>query len=844
VEDSHEIPAPDTALDSRLRQLESDLATQRREMRQLSSYADRWRQRAVAAERAVQTQAAYAAVQPSFVYAGNESSTLAEPPPTFQPSPAVFQQPTNQSPSSDSYQQSVSTPLSRRPGNRGRRGGAPARRRQDHFDTESCFICGQRGHWRAGCPYSAAVAQFPPNNVAGVQNCCSFVSSESYIHIKMECGRKKREMTCLLDSGCDENILPKRLAKKFKMNAADEQTVYAANGTSIAILGSIHATIFVGGQKLREKFLLCDEVDECILGFHFLKRHGCTWCFNDNKVVINGETIPLQKRTGSTQIRRIYVRESVRVPADVSINLPVRMPYNDLFAPQTDWVTEAKTLRPGVYLARTLLPETDCFAAVYTVNMSGREQFLRRGLCLGIATPGECVCEDVKGCLSDRETTLHNDHVVKESECEPKSRVTVVTRQPQDPVGQFAAGNEYVSRQEGFSHDASVGPGDGEGLPPHNSSAPDWSILTEEEIFAEFENDFGHLKPILDGLPTDFNSQERRQIAELLLRNSGSFSASEFDIGCTNLLQQRINTGNHPPISEPLRRHPRAHLDLIDDTVSKLQEAGVVEPAISPWAANVVLVKKKDSDVPRVTIDYRKLNAVTVKDKHPLPRIKDCLDALSGSTLFTTCDVSMSFYSLPLAPEDRPKTAFVTRRGQFQFRRSPMGISNSPAAFSRLMALALRGLTYLIALTFVDDVIIVGRNFAEHLKNVETVLQRFKRAQLLLKPKKCSFFQKEVRFLGHVVSAEGIAVDPRKTAVIRQWPFPKNISELRGFLGLCGFYRAYCKGFAEIAAPLTEMLKKTTKVEPNPERLEAFEQLKYFLTTPHFCPCPGTKGNG
>ena len=204
----------------------------------------------------------------------------------------------------------------------------------------------------------------------------------------------------------------------------------------------------------------------------------------------------------------------------------------------------------------------------------------------------------------------------------------------------------------------------------------------------------------------------------------------------------------------------------------------------------------------------------------------------------------MSFYSLPLAPEDRPKTAFVTRRGQFQFRRSPMGISNSPAAFSRLMALALRGLTYLIALTFVDDVIIVGRNFAEHLKNVETVLQRFKRAQLLLKPKKCSFFQKEVRFLGHVVSAEGIAVDPRKTAVIRQWPFPKNISELRGFLGLCGFYRAYCKGFAEIAAPLTEMLKRSTKIEPNPKRIEAFEQLKSFLTTPHFCPCPGTKGNG
>ena len=161
----------------------------------------------------------------------------------------------------------------------------------------------------------------------------------------------------------------------------------------------------------------------------------------------------------------------------------------------------------------------------------------------------------------------------------------------------------------------------------------------------------------------------------------------------------------------------------------------------------------------------------------------------------------MGFYSLPLDPEDRPKTAFVTRWGQWQFTRSPMGACNSPSAFSRLMALVLRDLTYLTVLSFAHDCVVVGRNFAEHLANVETVLQRFQQAQLLLKPKKCKFFQHEVRFLGHIVSAEGIAVDPQKTAVIQQWPFPKNISELRGFLGLCGFYFLTVKALPRLLHP-------------------------------------------
>jgi len=158
------------------------------------------------------------------------------------------------------------------------------------------------------------------------------------------------------------------------------------------------------------------------------------------------------------------------------------------------------------------------------------------------------------------------------------------------------------------------------------------------------------------------------------------------------------------------------------------------------------------------------------------------------------------------------------------------------------MALVLRGLTYLTVLCFVDDCIVTGGTFSGHLANVEEVLKRFQKAGLLLKPKKCKFFQKVVSFLGHVVSSEGIAVDSKKTAVIQQWPFPKNLTELRGFLGLTGFYHSYCKNYAEKASPLTEMLRKGMKVKPTERRLKAFNDLKEFLTSPPLLAMPQDSG--
>jgi hypothetical protein len=345
------------------------------------------------------------------------------------------------------------------------------------------------------------------------------------------------------------------------------------------------------------------------------------------------------------------------------------------------------------------------------------------------------------------------------------------------------------------------------------------------------EGEFSHVKPVIDALPVELSDNDRQSIIDLIYRNADVFSKHEFDLGCTDLLKYRIDTGEHRPISEGLRSHPRVHLDVIDQAVDKLLEAGVVEESSGEWAFNVVVVSKADGSTPRTTIDYRRLNEITYKDRFPLPRVADCLDAMSGSMYFSTVDLSSSFYQIEIDERDRDKTAFLTRKGQFRFRRMPMGGANCPSVFSRLMSLALRGLPPLVCVCYIDDCVILGRDLEEAMHNVEMVLARFRAAKLKLKPSKCKLFQLRVHFLGHIVSSNGIEVDPDKVACILAWEFPENVSQLRSFIGLCSYYRAFCSGFSTIAEPLTEMLRKGVPVKCTDRRFEAFNQLKQMLTS-------------
>jgi len=218
-------------------------------------------------------------------------------------------------------------------------------------------------------------------------------------------------------------------------------------------------------------------------------------------------------------------------------------------------------------------------------------------------------------------------------------------------------------------------------------------------------------------------------------------------------------------------------------------------------------VRKQDGAY-RFCIDYRRLKELTVKDSYPLPRIDQCLDSLGGAKFFSCLDLQAGYFQAALNPEAASKTAFSVRSGSYRFRVRSKGLANAPSQFQRLMELVLAGRLWEACLVYFDDVIIFSTSFEQHLQRLDAVLQRFLRAGLKLKPRKCQLFQERVHFLGHVVSDHGVAPDPAKVEAVQQWPVPTSIAEVRSFLGLALYYRRFVLDFARIAHPLHALTAK------------------------------------
>ena len=295
-------------------------------------------------------------------------------------------------------------------------------------------------------------------------------------------------------------------------------------------------------------------------------------------------------------------------------------------------------------------------------------------------------------------------------------------------------------------------------------------------------------------------------------------------LGRTSRVTHKIKTTG-PPIQQPLRRLPESLKAVVHKELESMQNKGVVRPSCSPWASPMVLIRKKDGKW-RFCVDYRKLKSVTKRDAFPLPRVDATLDSLAGSKLFTTLDLASGYWQVEVLEEDKSKIAFPTPYGLFEFNVMPFGLTNAPATFQRLMQCVLAGLSPEQCLTYIDDVIVFSASFEQHLTRLLAVLERIAKAGLRLKMAKCQFVQRQVKYLGHVVSEQGIEPDPQIIQAVKNFPIPTNATMVKQFLGLSNYYHQFIQNYAIVAEPLYKLTRKETGFQWSETCQDAFDTLK------------------
>ena len=295
------------------------------------------------------------------------------------------------------------------------------------------------------------------------------------------------------------------------------------------------------------------------------------------------------------------------------------------------------------------------------------------------------------------------------------------------------------------------------------------------------------------------------------------------------------------PISKSPYRMAPTELKELKVQLQELLDKGFIRPSFSPWGAPVLFVEKKDGTL-RLCIDYRELNKVTIKNKYPLPRIDDLFDQLQGSSVFSKIDLRSGYHQLKIKDDDVQKTAFRTRYGHYEFLVMPFGLTNAPAAFMDLMNRVFKDYLDQFVIVFIDDILIYSRSMDEHVEHLRIVLDILKEKQLYAKFKKCEFWLDKVSFLGHVVSKDGISVDPGKVEAVSNWSQPTNVSEVRSFLGLAGYYRWFVEGFSRLASPLTNLTRKNVKFQWSDACVKSFVELKKRLITAPILAIPTGSG--
>ncbi|KAL6417636.1 hypothetical protein ACFW04_012606 [Cataglyphis niger] len=331
------------------------------------------------------------------------------------------------------------------------------------------------------------------------------------------------------------------------------------------------------------------------------------------------------------------------------------------------------------------------------------------------------------------------------------------------------------------------------------------------------------------------NKEESDHVSRLIDKQQDLFHLPGSKLGFTSVIKHKIVTSDEQPINTKQYRFPPIHKEEIDKQIKELLDNDVIKPSESPYNSPLWIVPKK-ADFKgnkrwRMVIDYRALNEKTIGDAYPLPNITEILDQLGSAKYFSVFDLASGFHQIPMHESHAGKTAFSTPHGHYEFNRMPFGLKNAPATFQRLMDQVLSGLQGSELFVYLDDIVLYASSLREHEIKFDKLAERLRQANLKLQPDKCEFLRKEVGYLGHIISDQGVKPDPAKIRAVKEFPTPRNAKNIKQFLGLAGYYRRFIPNFSKTARPLTNLLKKEEPFDWTDEQESAFVQLREALCT-------------
>jgi transposase InsO family protein len=364
----------------------------------------------------------------------------------------------------------------------------------------------------------------------------------------------------------------------------------------------------------------------------------------------------------------------------------------------------------------------------------------------------------------------------------------------------------------------------------HDYSESESDSEGDDEYFLDtFLADAVDLGPKIEGTINPDISKEEFHELSAMLQDFNLWANNLSDLGSYTELKHEILTQDSPPVRQGAYPTTPLKNEIIKKEIDQQLAAGVLRPSKSPWASPVSVIPKKDGGM-RMCGDYRRLNAITIRDNYPIPRINDLLDALEGVQWISTLDAFSGYFQIEMKEEDKPKTAIISKFGLFEYNRLPFGLCNAPATFQRAMNNILHDYLGDSVLVYLDDIIIYSKGtLKEHLSHIAKVLATLEKNNIKLKPSKCHFAFQEVEYLGHVISNKGIRPIPEKTLAVKAFKTPKDVPQVKSFLGLSGYYRRYVPNYSRVALPLSKLTRKKVIFLWRQPQQYAFDELKERL---------------